>query len=93
MMVNVQGSRLAIDNNEYVVILIALKAGLYTDCWWPWKHKDDNHNIINTHNHSDGISDDDNIHDDNNDVLDSQHLAIAGQAGHAPRCPTSRAAR
>ena len=29
MMVNVQGSRLAIDNNEYVVILIALKAGLY----------------------------------------------------------------
>ena len=28
MMVNVQGSRLAIDNNEYVVILITLKAGL-----------------------------------------------------------------
>ena len=28
MMVNVQGSRLAIDNNEYVVITIILKAGL-----------------------------------------------------------------
>ena len=103
MMVNVQGSRPAIDNNEYVVILIALKAGLYTDCWWPRKHKNDDHNIINSHS-DDHLAitgkagrartdDDDNIYDDNNDVLDSQHLAIAGQAGHAPRCPTSRAAR